>query len=589
MKKTLIFVTFLCMAVSSYADTVTRSRAESAAKAFFSKGTRASLSVTLVWDGTDGATRGSEQPPFYVYDSSSGGFVIISAEDAACPVLGFSETGSFNATDLPENVKSWFDGYRSQISYLRAKGKKQSPEVKELWDNLSSGGLLAATSVNLQTPSWGQDAPFNNMLPTVDGQKAVTGCVCTAVCEIMHHYKWPVKGSGTLPDYSYKTDKGTSRTQPGHELTVEYDWSNMLASYNRTYSSVQVKAVAQLMFDVSVMLQSAFNGADNRSTFGTSAYDEDAVAGLVKYMDYDATATIKYRDDYGDSRWASMMRAEIDAGHPMLYGGEGDYGGHAFVVDGYKDNNYFHINWGWNGVDNAWFALSSFYVDSECDFRYNQDCMFGMKKNEGGKAPEILHLYQTKNSSGISISLGTVGTSTFYIDPGYIINDGNVTVNAEFAMVLMDRKDKVKEVISSSFSTSIESGYYTYGIRVPCKLSSEVAAHLGLGDKIVFCRKMADGTYEKVTGTPAYTGVAEYAIFDVPFIDVNAAATYDAGELIPLRIVNYNQPVSSLKWYVDGSSYNDTDAVLAPGKHTLKCVVKFPDRTETLVQQITVR
>lgn len=580
-----VLTIILCAALSSHADTVSQNRAASVAKAFFSaSSTRGSNAlVTLVWDGSDALTKASDTPAFYVYNNAGGGFVIISAEDAALPVLGYSETGSFKVANLPANAKWWFDSYRRQIQYLRDSDIAQTPEVRALWDNVASEIQYAAGEVRLNTATWDQAAPFNNLLPTIDGAQAITGCVCTATCEIMKYHQWPSKGRGTLPDYTYKTDKsGRNFTQPGHELTATYDWSSMPDSYTR-YNSVQANQVAQLMFDVGVMLQSNFNGED----YGTGAYDSDVIPMLVKYMDYDPSAVFLYREDYGDTRWASMMRSELDAGRPMLYSGEGDYGGHAFVVDGYKANNYFYVNWGWGGMDNGWYALSSFMIDSDYDFRYGQTCSFGIRKNEGGKPVDIVNFIEDSGKAGISITSGSIGTSSFTMNTGYVINSGTDTLKAEFAFALVDKYGNIKEVISTPSKTTVSPGYY-FSKSTSCRLSSSANSGLQFGDAIVVCFRKDGGDWTKVTGAATFTGVEAYAVYDVPFIDVNAAASYTAGEMIPLKLINYRKKPKSVKWYVDGTLYKDVDMVLPSGTHTVKCVAAFSDRTETLVQQITV-
>lgn len=585
----LTVLSLLCVAVLSFADTVSLSRATAAAREFLAaNGTRSTqVGLTMVWDGTDTATRTSGEPAFYVFNCDGGGFVVISAEDAARPVLAFSETGSFTTESMPDNIRAWFEGYGRQVEYLRS-AKVQAPsEAAELWNGISRSGLCSASTVNLNTPTWSQEAPFNNLCPMVDNQQSYTGCVCTSICEVMHHHRWPAKGQGTLPSYTYKTDKGRSRTQAGHTLTATYDWDKMPSKFSVKYTSEQATQVARLMFDVAVMIQSQFNGMDGKYTFGTAAYDRDVIPAMVSYMDYDSSAVLLFRDQYSDARWAEMLRSELDAGRPMIYDGDGNSGGHCFVVDGYKSDDYFYINWGWSGLNNGWFALSSFVV-AGYDFLYGQGCVFGLRKNEGGRSTNQLALYSDNGSGGLTLASGTVGTSTFQMNVDVIYNFGSFNYEGRLAFVLMDRNDTVKEVISGDVKISLEPLYGTRG-KVSCTLSEAAAAGLQLGDKIVLCRIGEDGSLVKVPLDGSCTGVDEYAVFDIPFIDVNADATYEAGGLLPLKIINYNKIPTSFKWYVDGMYHDDEDLILTTGKHVLKCVAAFSDRTETIVQEITVR
>lgn len=589
MKRIIASMVAFCMALCSYADTVSQNMAAETARNFFASNSTRSSSVllTMVWDGRDATTRAGEEPAFYVFNNASGGFVIISGEDAARPVLGFSETGSFKVGGMPEQIRGWFDFYKAQIASLRKGNAARTAKADELWSNVSRGDVRRATQVTLNTPTWGQDRPFNSFLPKVDNQQSVTGCVCTATCEVMYHHKWPSQGHGTLPDYEYETDKGRQRTQNGHLLSATYNWNTMLKVYGYQYSSDEGNQVAQLMFDVGVMLKSSYNGADGYSTYGTAAYDQDVIPALVRYMDYDSSAVLLYREQYSDSRWAAMMRAEIDAGRPMIYGGDGDDGGHCFVVDGYKANDYFYVNWGWNGDSNGWFAISSFIADGY-DFRYDQDCIFGLKKNEGGAGRIMLYHYDNTGKAGIYLKSGTVGTSYFQMGVSGVYNFGSDTVNTDYAFVLTDRNGNIKESVSAPDGGKLgpEYGFETYD---NCKLSATAAKNLQIGDNIIYCFRNAKGQWEKIPMYETCRGVDAYAVYHVPFIEVNAAATYNAGDLLPLRLININKAPTSTKWYMDGTLVKDSDVILKAGEHTIKCVAKFSDRSETLIQKITVR
>ena len=589
MKRIIASMMAFCMTLCSYADTVSQNMAAETARSFFASNSTRSSSVllTMVWDGHDAMTRAGEEPAFYVFNNASGGFVIISGEDAARPVLGFSETGRFKVEGMPAQVRGWFDFYKAQIASLRQGNAARTAKADELWNNVSRGDVRRATQVTLSTPAWGQDGPFNNLLPKVDNQQSVTGCVCTATCEVMYYHKWPSQGHGTLPDYKYETDKGNNRTQTGHTLTATYDWSKMAKNYNMNYTSTAASQVAQLMFDVGVMLKSSYNGADGYNTYGTGAYDQDVIPAMVRYMDYDSSAVLLYREQYSDSRWAAMMRAEIDAGRPMIYGGEGDDGGHCFVVDGYKANDYFYVNWGWYGDSNGWFAISSFIVDGY-DFRYNQDCIFGLKKNEGGAGKTMMYHYVDSGTAGLVLKSGSIGTTSFMMAVNGVYNFGPYTVDTDYAFVLADRNGNVKELISATDDGEVEPDY-GFTTQESCRLSSSAAKNLQIGDNIIYCFRNAKGQWEKIPMYETCKGVDAYAVYHVPFIEVNATATYNAGDLLTLRLININKAPSSTKWYMDGTLVKDSDVILKAGEHTIKCVAKFSDRSETLIQKITVR
>ena len=576
------------MAAVSYADNISADKAASLAKSFFGiSGTRAANGVTLVWDGETAGTRVTATPSFYVFNRDGGGWVIIGGEDAGVPVLGYSETGSFTAENMPGNVSNWFEGYRRQVAYLRYHSIGQDAGVAAMWNESRIGGSLRkASEKTLGTKRWGQDEPFNNKCPMVDGQQSVTGCVCTALCEIMRYHQWPAKGHGTLPGYKYVTDKKTTRTQSGHELTATYDWSNMPNSY-QSYNSTQANNVSQLMFDVAVMLQSQFNGTDYVSTFGTAAYGQDVIPAIVKYMDYDSSATFCYRDNYSTTRWAEMMRQEIDAGRPMLYGGgDADGAGHEFVVDGYKADNMFYINWGWDGMDNGFYAITDFRIDRDYDFRYDQDCIIGIQKNKGGHRVPVITMFNDSGRAGLSLYGGTVARDKdFTMSTGKIYNFGSFTFDADIAFALTDCEGNIREIISTPERKTFDI-YDGKGVsaNLPCRISLEPA----FGDCVALFFR-TDGDWVRLPLDGSCTGIDEYAVFDMPAIRVNANATYSTEDIIPLKVINVRTAPSSVRWYVDGKAYDDTEVMLAAGKHVIKCVATISGRTETIVQVINVK
>lgn len=589
MRRVILSIAILLASALSYAESVGVSRAEGVAKAFFGgASTRASdIEVRLVWDGEAGATRAAD-PAFYVFENAAGGWVVISGEDAGIPVLGYSESGSFVTENMPANISAWFDFYRRQVAYMRAKGIAPGASAKALWAGVSSLRTATTGKKMLNTKKWGQDEPYNDMCPTVDGQKSVTGCVCTALCEIMCYHKWPEKGTGSLPSYSYTTDRYKTRTQPGHALTATYDWNAMPSTY-RSYTAVQATNVSQLMFDVGVMIKSTYNGADGVTTYGTGAFCEDVVPAMVKYMDYDSSAVLRYRDDYSTVRWAEMLREEIMAGRPVLYGGtDSDGAGHEFVIDGCNDGDMFYVNWGWDGIDNGWFSITSMMIDSDYDFRFLQDGIFGLQKNQGGNGVVDAFMYDDNGKGGLSVKSGSIASGSFTMSAGEVYNFGAFDTRFTFAFVLMDHADNVKEVVCEPFTMKISS-YQCAVSSALCKLSSSAMSGLRIGDKIVFCLCNSEGVWEKVKIAGECSGIDEYPVFEMPAIKVNSTATYSESDYIPLRIVNVKDLPSATKWYIDGVQYNDTEALLPSGKHILKCVATFSDRTETLIQEIMVK
>ena len=589
MKRIATFILLIGFAFQAFADNVSLNRAEYLAKSFFSgSSTRASLvKVEMVWDGTDGQTRAGEAPAFYVFNRDGGGFVVIAGDDAAVPVLGYSDNGGFNSENIHPNVKGWFDMYKREIEFLRSNGISPDAGMEAKWDASSVRAIRKSTGKTLNTRSWGQDAPYNLRCPVVDGLQSVTGCVATAVCEVMCFHQWPQTVTGLLPSYSYRTDKNHNRTEPEHRLDTTYNWSQMPVS-RLSYTSEQAQNVSKLMFDVAVMLESSFNGVDNQAS-GTGAYSESIVAAMVKYMDYDSSAILLDRDNYSTLRWAEILRSEIDENRPMPYSGDDGQYGHQFVVDGYDSNGDFHINWGWDGEDNGFFAISSFYLDKDYDFRYDQSAVIGLKPDEGGHPISDFAFYAESGTAGVSLASGTIESGSFSLKIGDFYNFGAFDITADFAVLLLDYDDNAKCAASGLASETIPFGAGVQAFSFPCSLSQEYLASLSFGDKLAFCYcPVGEGWRKMEVDGYSRPGLSDYPVYDVPCIKVNATATYSASDYIPLEIVNTRTVPTSVTWYIDGSQYNDTEVVLPAGVHTIKCVAKISNVNQTLVQQITV-
>ena len=273
----------------------------------------------------------------------------------------------------------------------------------------------------------------------------------------------------------------------------------------------------------------------------------------------------------------------------MPYAGDDGEAGHQFVVDGYDSRGYFRINWGWDGDDNGFFAVSSFMIGSDYDFRYNQSAVIGLKKNEHGAPYEPqMSFYVESGTAGLSLKSGTVESGSFEMSSGDFYNFGSFEVTADFAFVLMDYADNVKAVLSVPETTSIDFGEGA-ATEMPCTISAADLAGLSFGDKITFCYRLPGGNWTKIpVDSYSQPGISEYPIFDAPAIKVNATATYSASDIIPLEVVNTRKAPSSVAWYIDGSTYNDTEVRLSAGTHTIKCVARINNVTQTLVQQIKV-
>lgn len=310
-------------------------------------------------------------PYLYVFNIDGGGYVIVSGNDYGEKILGYSYNGAVDDRQLPENMKLWLDQYEQEIDYLY-----KFPQHTESKDAPTSD--YAPISPLLST-NWDQGFPYNKFCPVSPGETepCITGCVATAMAQIMNYHKWPMQGTGT---HSY--------TRWGQELSIDFtniafDWADMLSTYTSGNYGTQEEQDA-----VAMLMKCCGYSVDMLYSPGLSiSYDNKVINALYKYFDYDADMKLLSRRHYYSEEWEEMIYNELSHNRPLYYSGSGS-GGHAFVCDGYDSNGYFHFNWGWNGYCDGYFKLSALFPDgigsggSDGGYNYSQAVISGIKKKE---------------------------------------------------------------------------------------------------------------------------------------------------------------------------------------------------------------
>ena len=336
------------------------------------------------------AVPAQEENQYYVYENENGeGWVIVAADDAVRPILAYSETGHFNTEDMPVNVRKWMGKYNHFIQKLEDEGVVAGEETKTEWKALRKATKVTHTPVvgPLIKTTWDQDDPFWNLCPGSGSSKAYTGCVATAMAQVMNYWQWPVKGTGSHSYQPLDPNTGAKSKRYGVQTVnfgeTTYDWANMKDSYTGSYTTAQGTAVATLIYHCGVATEMMYGNDDDGGSgtytvnygdwdWGTTTSDEGGCAqnalwyyfgykkdGLTGYMrDGYTEQGHKYYDSWTDAAWTTMLKAELDKQHPILYGGGSSSGGHSFICDGYDQEGYFHFNWGWSGENDGYFLLS---------------------------------------------------------------------------------------------------------------------------------------------------------------------------------------------------------------------------------------
>ncbi len=394
MKKILLLMLSLVMVTTMMAEGVTPDEALNQARNFVknreNKGMRPHRAPGTA---TSRLVMAKQVHGLYVFNvAKDEGFVIVSNDDRTEPILGYSDNGHFDPENMPENMRAWLQGYADQIAWLNEHGDEESA--------VATMPSLTSTPVKqpiapLITTLWNQDAPYNDLAPyygvsndsyvysiteEVGYKKCATGCVATAMAQVMNFNRWPEGNSSAIPSYTWENANVELAGLPA----TTFDWNNMIDYYKNGYTEAEGTAVATLM---------RYCGQSVSMNYGPSsgAYTREVANALKQYFDYSSTTTYKDRSLYSYANWIELLYNELAQGRPMVYNGSSSGGGHAFVCDGYQSEDYFHINWGWGGQSDGYFKLSVMNPSeqgiggssSDDGFNFGQGAIVGIQKNGG--------------------------------------------------------------------------------------------------------------------------------------------------------------------------------------------------------------
>ncbi len=411
MKRLVLILSLICLTIPGWAEQVSRDQALRKAQQFLvQKGLSSSVKAAET-ELSRRRAQGIPQPDYYyVFNSGQNqGFVIISGDDRAETVLGYATSGRFDVDNIPSNMAAWLQGYADQIKYIQEHPalSAQKQTVRRSYSAISK----------LMTCQWDQDDPFNAECPTVGTKKCVTGCVTTAVSQILYYH---AKTSGYTPSSTaipgYTTE---SRGDKMPDLpAASFDWVNMIDVYNSSATAEQKASVAKLFQYVGTGLKAAYDLSENG---GTSVRDNMPEIVFKDYFGYGNGIQLVHRADaIPESEWDNLICNELANGRPVLYSGRGSTGGHTFVIDGYDGAGKYAINWGWGGYQDSYFALSALNPElggagaGAGGFNYNQSALVGI-------SPTTVTPYEIKETVVLTTEYITLpdGDVTYTIPTGY--------------------------------------------------------------------------------------------------------------------------------------------------------------------------
>lgn len=386
-------------------------------------------------------------PAIYAFNLPGSGFAIVTADDNLPALLGYTDNGTWEEAMQADNFKAWIGSYLTQIDAYYA-----APEKFNVCNN---NALPVEREIiePLVPTRWNQNKPYFDQCPDVNGEKTMTGCVATAMAQIIKTHEWP-----------RTTGYGSHSYLWGHTpLSFDYagttfDWDNMLNAYGpNQYTQEQGEAVATLMKACGVGVNMNYGVVESGAIATGITY------ALREFFGYDKGVTYVQRDYYSAREWSDLIYSEVAAGRPVIYDGQSyQGGGHCFVCDGYAGDDYFHINWGWSGMYDGNYLLSvlepgtggigaGFGV-----FNLNQDAIIGIQPPVEGSWFHLpitaygdctfANLMPTPDDDGITFSFGS---------DYMILNYSSYLFQTECAGMIM-RNGLVEAIIPSENTLTFE-------------------------------------------------------------------------------------------------------------------------------------
>lgn len=422
-------------------------------------------------------TQNPAQAAVYVFSAPGDkGYIVSPADDRFPALLGYSDTGSINAGNIPPQMQWWLSEYAREMDYAISNGLAASqPKNVQILNNGSNPTKTMAprTAIApLLETKYNQSEPYNNQCPVIkysDGTtwgRAVTGCVATAMAQVMRYWKYPAAGQGSH-SYICEPNGGQSFTESMDFSTVTFDWDNMLTEYTYgNYTDTQAAAVAQLMHACGVSVNMTYTPVESGAQ---SSWVGNA---LRNYFKYDSSLSYAVRGMFSNAEWEQFIYNELAASRPVQVNGRGSGGGHAFVCDGYQGDHYFHFNWGWGGSSDGYFMFSALNPGSlgigggSGGFNYDQSATYNIFP-PGQGTPQVIDQQDPEMMCNGNFSYGMPEgeySNVFY--PANNVNGefaafyniGSKTFNG-YLGIMFRNTETSEEYIGNNFSTSLDPGY----------------------------------------------------------------------------------------------------------------------------------
>ena len=410
---------FILLTMASYARQISLNQAESVAKEFFSTNFPGKHNATAS-HALPKATNQSADQPYYIFNSADNkGFVIVAGDDRAQKILGFTDRGCFDLDKMPPQLVELLNRYIEQMKSVPGTAQAHSSWKTSTLNSISDGGIV------LETANWGQGDPYNSLCPTVEGVKVPTGCVATAMAIVMKYHNWP----------------------------DNYNWDAMpVQDINANNSS----EIATLMRDAGEAVVMRY------TPYESSAYMNFVGHRFQQCFKYSPECQFISAKNFSDDVWKSMLKSDLQAGNPVIYNGTGS-GNHAFIIDGYDNNDLYHINWGWDGAYNGMFALNALTPGPDY-FNDNATMVINIAPDKTGKEYSKIfcdygYFWATGQlAPGAHFSVDAPAQNQTF-DFTCLGLSYPCDANGQIGLLLFDKDGNVKEVIKTMTFTEVHDDF----------------------------------------------------------------------------------------------------------------------------------
>ena len=367
---------------------------------------------------------------FYVFSVQPKGFVIVSADDRMKPILGYSTESNFHPGYIAEGLSTFFDNYKAGATQMIANDDVRTEQAVADWTRLAETGKINDTRIGrgvepLLASIWNQTDLYNDMAPedpsSVFSGHCKSGCVANAMSQIMRYWEWPRHGQGSH-SYNASSYYGNYGWQQANFGEATYQFEFMPDYLDFASPQYEVDATALLEYHAGVSVDMGYGPS------ASGAYSQDVPDALTDYFRYSNDLHLEYEGN--QTQWENNLRTNLNGGMPLYYASSGDAGGHAYVLDGYDDNNMFHLNWGWAGWDNGYYAIDGFYL-TYYSFPWYHNAIFNIHPNDE-------YYNQPKPVENLTAYVNFFEFAGIEFDPVYETLDGETLSSIDTIVVMRD-------------------------------------------------------------------------------------------------------------------------------------------------------